>query len=145
MTAPTLNTRRPLAPQDTFRTIGPDEDAYIAGAMEPVVRTLAHVLVGNASVTGNIQLPDQVSWVGLANSGNVANLTVTMPNNPWDGQQVTIGEVGAGNLTATVVVQGGAPTGGTQATLLNTPTTMATLTSAEWGYDAATTTWYRLR
>lgn len=90
----------------------------------------------------NITLPDNNSATIVYTAAITGASAVTTPPAPWDGQilEIVNGTAATAN-TGTITV-----TANTGQTVVNgAVAALAASTSAEWRYNFATTTWYRLR
>lgn len=86
------------------------------------------------STTGNFTINDNTNYC-VVDAGAQATLTVTMPANPQDGQELKV--MFAGAITTLTV----SPNSGQ--TIKNAPVTAATDSGFSWFYRSANTTWYR--
>lgn len=93
-----------------------------------------------APLTGaSIVLADYVRYVVLDHAATIAALTITLPATPLDGQAVSIF---SRSIVTALTLNAGA---GETIAAGHTLTTLTALTSVDYMYDLATTSWYRIK
>lgn len=97
----------------------------------------AYTLVSKPSSGINATIPNQVCFYAIGENATVANLILTMPSAPLDGQILRI-------LTSnTITALGVAPAAGQ--TVQNPPTSATAPEVGEWIFSAPSSTWLRVK
>lgn len=140
MTAAYNNPNDPVGALTKIKVTQPDGTYADVGAMQLAYNTLAKVVV-TVAAAGNYTIPDNVSAYLVGNaSGNVANITINAPVNPFDGQQLAIGAAN-GNVAGITLGNstGNSTWNGTQGNM-----TTGGATGTRWVYDLASNAWVRI-
>jgi hypothetical protein len=137
MAAIFLNTFRALGINDYIVCVGPDQEFYNLGAFQIFAQAQPYEVVTPLTGTSH-QMLDQTTTVIINPAGTIATYTLQFPNNPYDGQQISI--------TSTQTITSLTLSPGPGQTVVGAVTTMSAsnLTHLTYIYSAALLTWFAI-